>query len=289
MIFILIQTLNSLVYGLLLFFLSAGLSLIFGLMNVVNMTHGSFFAIGAFTAFSVSSLTGNFWLGLLAAPFPAFVLGFALERYFVSRLYRRGHLDQVLLTFGFIFIFVDLMKAIWGNDIKQPLPPSILQGSIGILGEPFPTYRIFVLVVGILLAACLWLFVERSKIGAKIRAGADDSAMASGLGINTKLLFSSMFAFGSSLAAFGGAIAAPILGAYRGLDVEILIPAFIVVVIGGMGSLRGAFFASLFLGFADTFGKAYVPDFALFLIYVVMAVTILAKPEGLFGRGEHAI
>lgn len=280
---ILPQLVNGLVYGVLLFLISAGLSLIFGLMNVVNVAHGSFFMLGAFFAFTLLGWTGNFWLALALAPVPAIALGVLMERVFIRSLYARGHLDQVLLTFGFTFVFVDLVRWIWGAEVRSLATPAALTGAFEVAGVVLPKYRLFIIGFGFVIAFLLWLFLERSRVGAMVRAGVDDADTASGLGINVQLLFASIFALGVGLAALGGAVAGPVLGLYPGMDIEILIPAFIVVVIGGMGSLRGAFVASIFVGLVDTFGKAYFPEFALFLIYLLMVVVLLVRPQGLFG------
>lgn len=271
------------VYGMLLFLMSAGLSLIFGLMNVVNISHGSFFMLGAFVALAVMRWTGDFWLALALAPIPAIVIGVLVERVFLRRLYARGHLDQVLLTFGFTFVFVDLVRWIWGPDIRSLPTPALLSSSVEAWGVTLPLYRLFLIVFGLGVAVALWLFLERSRIGAMVRAGVDDANVAAGLGINVPLLFSAIFAFGVGLAALGGAVAGPVLGIYPGMDIDILIPAFIVVVVGGLGSLRGAFVASLFVGLVDTFGKAFFSDFAPFVVYLLMVVVLLARPQGLFG------
>ncbi len=281
--FVIAQLLNSLALGVLLFMLSAGLSLIFGLMNVVNVAHGSFFMIGAFTAYTLVQLFGNFWLALAVGWVPAAACAVLMERVFVRPLYKRGHLDQVLLTFGFILVFSDLTKYLWGNDIRNMAPPEILAGNLQVAGAILPKYRLFLVFFGGAVAAALWWFLERSRLGAMVRAGVDDAATASGIGINVPLLFSCIFALGAALAAIGGIVASPIMGIYLGVDVEILIPAFIVVVIGGMGSLRGALVAALLVGVIDTFGKAYFPDYSLFLVYLLMVGFLLVRPQGLFG------
>ena len=283
---LLIQLLNGLVYGVLLFLTSAGLALIFGLMNVVNVSHGSFFMLGAFCALGIAQWTGSFWLGIALAWIPAVLIGVVMERVFLRRLYRRGHLDQVLLTFGFTFVFLDAVRYLWGPEYRGLAVPPLLEGAVQVLGAPLPKYRLFLIVFGAGAAGGLWLLLERSRIGAMVRAGVDDAATANGLGINVPLLFSAVFASGAGLAALGGAVAAPILGVYAGLDIDILIPAFIIVVIGGMSSLRGAFIASLLVGLVDNFGKAYFPDYALFVIYLLMIVVLLGRPQGLFGIGR---
>ena len=281
--FVVAQLLNGLVYGMLLFLMAAGLSLIFGLMNVVSLAHGSFFMLGAFFGLSIYRFTGSFWLALVLAPLPVAALGIVMELLFMRPLYRRGHMDQVLLTFGFTFVFFDLVQAVWGRVIVRLPAPEILQGATQIGLGVFSTYRLFLIGLGFAMALLLWLFLDRSRIGAMVRAGVDDAAMAAGLGANIPLLFTGIFGAGVALAALGGVAAGPVLGLYPGMDTEILIPAFIVIVIGGMGSLRGAFVGSLLIGEIDTFGKAYFPSLALFLIYLVMAVVLLVRPQGLFG------
>jgi branched-chain amino acid transport system permease protein len=277
------QLLNGLVYGVLLFLMAAGLSLIFGLMNVVSLAHGSFFMLGAFVGLSIAKFTGSFWLALVLAPLPIAVLGVALELLFLRPLYRRGHMDQVLLTFGFTFVFFDLVQTVWGRVVLRLPAPDALQGSVQIGLGVFSAYRLFLIGLGFAIALLLWLFLERSRIGAMVRAGVDNAAMAAGLGGNIPALFTGIFGFGVALAALGGIAAGPVLGLYPGMDTEILIPAFIVIVIGGMGSLRGAFIGSLLIGIADTFGKAYFQSIALFLIYLAMTIVLLIRPQGLFG------
>ncbi|MSQ71806.1 MAG: branched-chain amino acid ABC transporter permease [Betaproteobacteria bacterium] len=284
--FIVSQIVNGLVYGVLLFLMSAGLSLIFGLMNVVNIAHGSFFMLGAFFGLSVQQWTGSFWAALLIAPIPAIAIGLVMERVFIRYLYTRGHLDQVLLTFGFTFVFVDVVRWVWGPDVRTLAVPPALEGAVEFLGVILPKYRIFIIVFGLVVALLLWVFLERSRIGAMVRAGVDDAFTAAGVGINVPLLFALIFGLGVGLAAIGGVVAGPVLGLYPGLDIDILIPAFIVVVIGGMGSLRGALVASLFVGLVDTFGKAYFPAAAMFVVYLLMVIVLLTRPNGLFGVGK---
>ena len=277
------QLLNGLVYGVLLFLMAAGLSLIFGLMNVVSLAHGSFFMLGAFVGLAIFKATGSFWLALVLAPLPVIVLGVLMERVFLRPLYKRGHMDQVLLTFGFTFVFLDLVQTVWGRMVLRLPAPQALQGVVHIGAGVFSAYRLFLIGFGFAIALLLWLLLEKSRIGAMVRAGVDKPMMASGLGANIPALFTGIFGFGVALAALGGIAAAPVLGLYPGIDSEILIPAFIVIVIGGMGSLRGAFVGSLLIGIADTFGKAYFQSIALFLIYLTMTAVLLVRPQGLFG------
>jgi branched-chain amino acid transport system permease protein len=277
------QLLNGLVYGVLLFLMAAGLSLIFGLMNVVSLAHGSFFMLGAYLGLAIFKATGSFWLAFVLAPIPVAGIGIVMELLFLRPLYRRGHMDQVLLTFGFTFVFLDLVQTIWGRAVLHLWAPAGLHGIVHIGLGVFSAYRLFLIGFGFAIALVLWLLLERSRIGAMVRAGVDNAIMAAGLGANIPALFSGIFGFGVALAALGGIAAAPILGLYPGMDSEILIPAFIVIVIGGMGSLRGAFVGSLLIGIVDTFGKAYFQGVALFLIYLAMLAVLLVRPQGLFG------
>ncbi len=277
------QLLNGLVYGVLLFLMAAGLSLIFGLMNVVSLAHGSFFMLGAFVGLSIFHLTGSFWAALVLSPLPVLAIGVLMEILFLRPLYARGHMDQVLLTFGFTFIFYDLVQTVWGKVVLTLPPPEALQSIVHIGVGVFSAYRLFLIGFGFAVALLLWLLLERSRIGAMVRAGVDNASMAAGLGANIPALFTGVFGFGVALAALGGIAAGPVLGLYPGMDTDILIPAFIVTVIGGMGSLRGAFVGSLLIGIADTFGKAYFQSIALFLIYLTMILVLLIRPQGLFG------
>ncbi|HEY1747022.1 MAG TPA: branched-chain amino acid ABC transporter permease [Xanthobacteraceae bacterium] len=224
------QLLNGLVYGMLLFLMAAGLSLIFGLMNVVNLAHGSFFMLGAFIGYSIFRSTGSFWVAFVLAPIPVIALGVVMEVVFLRRLYRRGHMDQVLLTFGFTFVFLDLVQSVWGRSVLRLPVPAALQETVQIGWGVFSAYRLSLIAFGFAVAGLLWLLLERSRIGAMVRAGVDDAAMAAGLGANIPALFGGVFGLGVALAALGGVAAAPILGVYPGMDADILIPAFIVTV-----------------------------------------------------------
>ena len=279
-----IQLLNGLVYGMLLFLISAGLSLIFGLLRVINLAHGSFYMLGAFVGLAVLQTTGNFWIALFGAPLLVGLLGVAFQLVFIRRIDRRPQLDQVLMTFGFTMIFFDLVQSVWGNAIRQVPPPASLAGSVLLGSVPFPSYRLFLIVLGLALALLLWLGLGRTRIGAMIRAGVDNRAMAAGLGIEIERLFTIIFALSVALAALAGVAAGPVLGLYPGMDGEILILCFITIVCGGMGSLRGAFVGSVLIGQADNFGRAYLPEFASFMVYAVMIALLLARPRGLFGQ-----
>jgi branched-subunit amino acid ABC-type transport system permease component len=278
------QALNGLAYGVLLFLLSVGLTLIFGMLDVVNLAHGSFYMLGAYAGLTLIGATGSFWVALLLAPLLVGGIGALLERVCLRPLYRRPPLDQVLLTFGFIYLFEDLVKWIWGGRIRSIPPPDLFKGSVTVFGATIPSYRLFVIAFGLAVAVLLWLLIERTRLGAIIRAGVYDAEMTAGLGINIHRVFTAVFAFGAALGGLSGVIAGPIQSAYPAMGAGILIPALIVVVVGGLGSLKGSLAGSLIIGQAETFGKAWLPDSAMLIIYVVMALVVLLRPQGLFGR-----
>jgi branched-subunit amino acid ABC-type transport system permease component len=278
------QFLNGLAYGVLLFLLSVGLTLIFGMLDVVNLAHGSFYMLGAYAGLAVLAATGNFWLALLAAPLVVGGIGVLVERGLLRPLYRRPPLDQVLLTFGLIYLFEDLVKWIWGGRIRSIPTPALLEGSMALGDAILPTYRLFVIGFGLVMAGALWFLIERTRVGSIIRAGVFDEEMTAGLGINVDRMFTAVFAFGAALGGLSGVIAGPIQSAYPSMGVSILIPALIVVVVGGLGSLKGSLVGSLIIGQAETFGKAWLPGFSMLIIYLVMALVVLLRPQGLFGR-----
>jgi len=278
------QALNGLAYGVLLFLLSVGLTLIFGMLDVVNLAHGSYYMLGAYAGVTTLMVTQSFWLALVIAPLAVGLVGAVVERLCLRPLYQRGPLDQVLLTFGLIYLFEDLVKWIWGGRIRGIPAPALLTASVDVLGVTVPSYRLFVIVFGLLVAVALWLLIEKTRLGAIIRAGVFDSEMAAGMGIPIDRVFTGVFAFGSALAGLSGVIAGPILSASPSIGAVILIPALIVVVVGGLGSLKGSLVGSLIIGQAETFGKAWLPDTAMLIIYVVMALVVLLRPQGLFGR-----
>ena len=278
------QALNGLAYGALLFLLSVGLTLIFGMLDVVNLAHGSFYMLGAYAGLTTLAVTGNFWLAALAAPVVVGLIGALVERGLLRPLYGRSPLAQVLLTFGLIYLFEDLIKWGWGGRIRSIPPPELFSGRVHLGGLTFPTYRLFVIAFGLLVALALWLLIEKTRLGAVIRAGVFDAEMASGLGINTGRVFTWVFAFGAALGGLSGVIAGPIQSAYPSMGVSVLIPALIVVVVGGLGSLKGSLVGSLIIGQAETFGKAWLPGVSMLIIYAVMAIVVLARPQGLFGR-----
>jgi branched-chain amino acid transport system permease protein len=279
----LIQALNGISFGFLLFLVASGLSIIFGLMGVLNLAHGSFFMIGAYVGLSVSRWVGNLPASILVGALAVAILGAGIERLLYRRLYRQ-HLDQVLVSFGLIYIFMDASKWIWGSDSHMIPKPRVLLGSLSIFGSSYPIYRLTVILIGILVAVGLWLFQERTRWGAVVRAGLDDREMVSGLGINIGLVFTMVFSLGAFLASMGGVIGAPLISVYPGLDLEILILSLIVVVVGGLGTLQGALAGSLLVGIIDSFGRALFPGLAMFTIYAIMALILVIRPSGLLGR-----
>jgi branched-subunit amino acid ABC-type transport system permease component len=285
--FVIVQGLNGVAYGLLLFLLAAGLSLIFGMMDVVNLAHGSFFMLGAYLGYTAARATHNFWLALILAPIAVGLLGVAIEFFLLKRLYRRPLLDQVILTFGLSFMIAELVKIAWGTNELVLQPPDIFAGPISVVGNTYPAYRVFVIGIGLLIALALWLVERRTRIGAIIRAGVADRQMVAGLGVNIGAVFTGVFAFGAALAAFGGVVASPVLSIFPGLDAQVLLNALIVVVVGGMGSLTGAFWGGLLIGVAVTFLTILVPAIALVLTFMVMGLILLVRPNGLFGMKLH--
>ncbi len=278
-----IHTLNGVSLGMLLFLLAAGLSLIYGLMKILNLTHGSYYLLGAYIGSTVIQTTGSWALALVVAPLIVAALGAVMERFFL----RRFHLDelpQTLLTFGFLFIIGDVCLWIWGGDPILLPKPALFAKSIDLGGLSYPEYRLALIAAGLAVAAALWWFQERTRIGAMLRAGVDDAETARAMGIDVSLLFTLVFAVGAFLAALGGVLGGPIIGASPGADFDVMLLAFVVVIVGGLGSLRGALVGGLLIGLLDNFGKIFFPEFALFTIFVPMAVILSFRPTGLFGR-----
>jgi branched-chain amino acid transport system permease protein len=279
------QLLNGLQYGLLLFLIASGLTLIFGVLGVINLAQGSLFMIGAYLAFVVARWTGSLWFALPAAVIGGIVLGSLLERFLFRYFYKREHLDQVLLTFALILIFEESRSLLVGNDFHAvPIPPS-LDFSIPITaGFSYSAYRFFVIGVCLVLAGALFVWIERTKMGAIIRAAAEKPEMVDILGIDARRVHLTVFSVGTALALVAGALNAPLSSVYPNMGDGLLIISFVVVVIGGLGSVTGAFWSALLIGMVDTLGKAYAPFVAGLAIYVLMAVVLLVRPAGLFGR-----
>ena len=281
----LIQLLNSIQYGLLLFLVASGLTLIFGIMGIINLAHGSFYMIGAYMAFSLASLTGSLFVAIVLGTVLSVALGVVLEWALFSHLYKRDHLQQVLLTYGLILVFEELRSIIVGNDVHGVNVPDILNWSLPLTDTlSYPAYRLFMSAVCVVLAALLYVLIRRTRLGMMIRAGASNREMVQSLGLNINLVYRLVFALGVALAAFAGMIAAPVSSVYPGMGTQVLIICFVVVVIGGIGSIWGALVAALLIGLADTFGKVLIPQAAGVTVYVLMAVILLWRPEGLFRR-----
>ena len=281
--FWLIQTFNGISYGALLFLLGSGLSLIFGVMRIVNLSHGSYFLLGGYVALSVILATGSWALAIPIAALSLALVGLVMERIFLRPL-GFDPLRQVLLTVGFAFLFQQAALDIWGGDNKDIVPPAILTRTAIVGGLHLPGYRVFMIAVATAIGLILWSVMEHTRLGAAVRATVDDAQMARGVGIDTSRISMFIFALGAFLAALGGVIGGGFLGIYPGLDFQILPIAFAVVIIGGMGSLGGAAIGALLVGIADNFGKALFPEVSYFTLYAPMALILAVRPTGLFGR-----
>ena len=287
----LIQCLNAVQYGLLLFLVASGLTLIFGIMGIINLAHGSFYMVGAYMAFALQPLIAQhlgagFIATLLACVALATLMGYFLEWAFYSFLYRRDHLQQVLMTYGLILVFEELRTLVIDNDVHGVPVPDWLQGSIPLGGVmTYPAYRLFISAVCLLVAGLMYWVLTRTRLGMMIRAGSSNREMIDSLGIDINRLFRIVFAIGVALAALAGAVAAPVSSVYPGMGNAVLIICFVVVVIGGIGSIRGAFVAAMLVGFVDTFGQVFFPAAAGVMVYLLMAAVLLFRPEGLFRQG----
>src|SRR5882757_7593195 len=298
------QSLNGLQFGLLLFLLAAGLTLVFGIMDLVNLAHGSLYMIGAYFAATFAAWTGSFVLGAVLALVATLLVGMVVEVVAMRRLYGRDHIDHVLATFGLILFFDESVRLIWGPaGLSLPLPPWLSQPVQILPGVFYSGYRLAIIVVTLLVAGFLYVLVMRTRIGMLIRAGASNREMVGALGVNIKLLYTLVFGLGAALAGFAGLMQAPILTVQIGMGENIVILAFVVIIIGGIGSIRGAFVASIFVGLLDTLGRAFFPDLlrtvlskdaastaapalSSMLIYLLMAIVLVVRPEGLFSAGK---
>jgi branched-chain amino acid transport system permease protein len=283
----LIQCLNALQYGLLLFLVASGLTLIFGIMGVINLAHGSFYMIGAYMAYALAPIFGgNFFATLAAGLVLSVIFGYLLEWAFYSFLYEREHLQQVLMTYGLILVFEELRSLLVGDDVHGVAIPPLLAGSIALSDvQQYPVYRLFISGVCLLLALGMYVVFTRTRLGMMIRAGSTNREMVQTLGIDITFLYRVVFAAGVAIAVLAGMVAAPVSSVYPGMGNSVLIICFVVVVIGGIGSIRGALLAALLIGFVDTFGKVLLPSAAGVLVYVLMALILLWKPDGLFKAG----
>ena len=286
------QALAGISNGMLLFLIAAGLSLIFGVLRIINFAHGALFMFGAFIAASVASVVpesagiAGYVAALIGATAALAVLGTAIETGLLRRIYRAPHEFQLLVTFALVFIAGDAVKLIWGREDRSVPTPALLEGSTQALGVTFPTYRLFLIGAGIVVAIVLWLVLNKTRWGIFVRAATQDRDMLGALGVNTRVLFTTVFATGAALAGLGGALAAPLVSVGPGLHVQVIIDAFVVVVIGGMGSVTGAFVASLLVGLVNAFGILAFPGLSVVLTFACMAVVLIVRPWGLFGNPE---
>jgi branched-chain amino acid transport system permease protein len=278
------QGLHGLVYGMLLFLVASGLTLVFGMMGILNIAHAAFYMLGAYVAYTTVQATGSFWLSLLVAPLVVGLLGAAVERWLLRRTHAFGHAYELLLTFGLFFMISEAVRWIWGSNPLQVPTPAGLTGSVPFMGSQYPVYRLFILAVSSAICLGMALVLLRTRIGIIIRSAVSDAAMVGALGIDTPLVSTAVFAAGSALAGVAGAIAAPFLQVDLSMGATILVDTFVVIVIGGFGSLLGALLASLMIGELQSFGILWFPEFALVFQFLLMAVVLILRPQGLFGE-----
>lgn len=280
-----VQLINGLQYGLLLFLIASGLTLVFGVMGILNLAHGSMYMVGAYLVWYFVAITGSFTAAAILSAVVALGLGILIERVLIQRLYNRNHLDQVLLTIGMIFVFNSLQSILWGNDPYGVAVPEALSGSVPFTdNSSYPVYRIFAALICIAIAAALYFVVSKTRLGMLIRAGESNREMVEALGVNIKSLYTIVFAIGVMLAAISGIIAAPMRSIVPGMGESVLITCFVVVVIGGMGSIKGAFVGALLVGIISTFAAVLMPTMSNMIIYIFMILVLLVKPQGLFAK-----
>jgi branched-chain amino acid transport system permease protein len=278
-----IQILNGISYGMLLFLLAAGLTLTFGVMRIINLTHGSYFLLGGYVGLTVERITNSFLLALVAGSAAVWILAVLTQRLLLNRLLK-DEMAQILITFGLLFMIGDLALWGWGGSTQMIQKPSLVAGSFPLGSLTFPVYRLVLIGVGVVTALFLWWFLEGTRIGAMVRAAVDDAEIAQTVHVNVPLVMTGVFAFGAVLAAVAGVLGAPLLGLYPGADFDVLLLAFVIVVVGGLGSLAGAFVGALAVGLMDTFARVFFPDFSYFAIFAPMAIILLVKPGGLVER-----
>jgi branched-chain amino acid transport system permease protein len=270
----------------LLFLISIGLTLIFGIMRIVNFAHGALYMLGAYAGFTIAAWTGSYWLALVLAPLAVAVIGVGLEAVALRPLYRREHGAFLLVTFGLALVIGEAIRLGWGPGPRRLPIPAALSGSVSILGAPFPAYRLFLAIVGVVVAVALWQFLARTRLGLLIRATAQNAEMVHALGVDVSLVRAGVFGLGCGLAALGGVMATPLVSAYLGMGTNAVVDAFVIVIIGGMGSFGGSIVGSLLIGLVQTFGNFYFPDLALAAIYLAMIAVLVLRPRGLFGQEE---
>jgi len=282
---------SGLVRAEVVFVVAAGLTLIFGVVKIINFAHGSFYMVGAFIAYSVVRIMpasdGAFWVTLVVAAAVIAAVGILTEVLLLRPIYARAHLFQILLTYGLTLVIADLVRIIWGTAFKTISPPLLFSGSLMLMGRSYSTFYLFVIGLGITVLISMWLMLDKTRFGLLVRAASLDSEMLSTLGINVPLILTAVFALGSALAGFAGAVIAPSVSIDPGMDVTMLTEAFLVIVIGGMGSIWGAFLASIIIGQVFAFGTLLLPQFAVIFPYMIGACVLIARPQGLFGRAYH--
>jgi branched-chain amino acid transport system permease protein len=278
--------LHGLAYAGLLFLVSSGLTLVFGMMNVLNFAHAAFYMLGAYVAFSVMQHSGSFWPAIVVSPMILFTLGVFVEKFLLRRVHARGHVYELLLTFGLAYVIQESVKFLWGTAPQAMTVNGFLADTITLFGATYPIYRLFIFGVSVAVGSLMALVLYKTRIGIIVRAAVDDSEMVEALGINVPFLFMAVYATGAALSAFAGVIAGPLLSVFPGMAESILIDAFVVVVVGGMGSLGGAVLASFLIGELQSFGVLWFPKFSMVLIYLMMALVLILKPEGLFGEKQ---
>jgi len=282
-----VQLLNAIQYGMVLFLVASGLTLVFGILGVINLAHGAFYMLGAYLAYWIAAYTGSFWIAMVAGVAIAFVVGLLLENVFIRRLYGRDHLAQVLLSFGLILVIDEFREIAFGKDVHSVAPPAWLAGSFQLTDNlSYPVYRLAICGFCLVVAALIFLVITRTKIGMIVRAGAENREMTRVLGIKFDVVNRYVFAVGIALAALGGIVIAPISTVFPGMGDGMLILSFVVVVLGGIGSVAGAAVGALLIGLTDTFGKVFFPSVSSILIYVLMAAVLLWRPNGILGRRE---
>ncbi|MBV8507353.1 MAG: branched-chain amino acid ABC transporter permease [Alphaproteobacteria bacterium] len=282
--FLITESANALSQAALLFFLGVGLTLIFGIMRIVNFAHGSFYMLGAFIGYSTARLTGSFWLALALAPIAVGIVGTLFELGILRRLYRRDESAFLMVTFGLALVLGEIIRLSWGPEALQVEPPAAFAGIVFLFDEPFPTYRLFLAGAGAVVALAIWQFLERTRLGLLIRATSQNAEMVHALGIDVNLVRSAVFGIGCGLAGLGGVLAAPLLTASIGMAAEMIIDAFVIVIIGGMGSFPGSLIGAVLIAFVQVFGEYYLPDLALAFMYVVMLLVLVVRPGGLLGK-----
>jgi branched-chain amino acid transport system permease protein len=278
--------LHGLAYAGLLFLVSAGLTLVFGMMNVLNFSHAAMYMLGAYFSYTLLQATDQFWLSLMVCPILLFVVGALIERFLLRRVHAFGHVHELLLTFGLAYIITEVVKWVWGNFPLAVNIGGFLGDTVEIVGITYPVYRIFIFVCAVFVGTLMALILYKTRLGIILRAAVNDSEMVNALGFNVPLVFMGVFAFGAALSGFAGVIAGPLLSTYPGMAHEILIDAFVVIVVGGFGSLGGAVIASLIIGELQSFGVLLFPKLSLALVYLLMAAVLIVKPSGLFGEKQ---